>query len=171
MTKMMTLRFQGRKQEMTHPVPREEEGDLHRVPREVVVAILLDEMTTIAGIVMVSFTAAADMAVTNLLHQEGEDQEEMNCGMQGQGPTLLFQGVSQVLELHPNIQSTDLITPATMIEPKTYLIEPEILTLPGGTMRGTPRMMLKQHHQRPPRDPGQSAEVREIIPGHQKGVL
>ena len=152
MTKMMTLRFPGRKQEMTHPAPREEEGDPHRVPREAEVAILLDEMITIAGIAMGSFTAAADVAATTLLHQEGEDQEEMNCGMQGQGLTLLFQGVSQDLELHPNIQSTDLITPATMIEPKTYLIEPETLTPPGGTTRGTLCMMLKQHHQRSPRD-------------------
>ena len=139
---MMTLRFLGKKQEMTHPAPREEEGDPHRVPREAEVTILLEEMTTITGIVMGSFIAAVDEAVTTLLRQEEGDQEEMSCGMQGQGQTLQFQGVSRDLELHQDIQSTDATALVIMIELRMYLIESEIHTPPGGTARGTFRMML-----------------------------
>ena len=83
MTKTMTLRFPGRKQEMTLPAPRGERGDPHKAPRESVVTILPGGMTTIAGIVMVSFIAAVDAAATTLLHQEEGDLEEMSCGMQG----------------------------------------------------------------------------------------
>ena len=78
MTRMTTLRFQGRKQGMTHQAPREEEGDPHRVLREAEDTILPDEMITIAGIVMGSFTVAADVAATTPPHQEEGDQEEMN---------------------------------------------------------------------------------------------
>ena len=169
MTKMMTLRFLGRKQEMTHPAPRGERGDPHKVPREAVVTILPEEMTTIAGIVMGSFIAAVDAAATTLLHQEEGDLEEMSCEVQGQGQTPQFQGASRDLELHQDTQSTDVTALVIMIELRTCLIEPETLTPSGGTARGTPRMMLKQHHQRPPQ--GQIVDVREIIPRHQLRLL
>ena len=139
---MMTLRFLGRKQEMTHPAPRGERGDPHKVPREAVVTILPEEMTTIAGIVMGSFIAVVDAAATTLLHQEEGDLEEMSCGMQGQGQTLQFQGVSRDLELHQDTQSTDATALAIMIEPRMYRIELEMFTPPGGTVRGISRMML-----------------------------
>ena len=137
MTKTMTLRFPGKKQGMTRPAPQ---GD--KVPREVVVTILPGRMTTIAGTIMVSFIAAVDAAATTLLHQGEGDLEEMSCGVQGLGQTLQFQGVSRDLELHQDTQSTDATALAIMIEPRMYPIEPEILTPPGGTARGTPRMML-----------------------------
>ena len=142
MTKTMTLRFPGKKQGMTRPAPQGERGDPHRVPREAVVTILPGRMTTIAGTIMVSFIAAVDAAATTLLHQEEGDLEEMSCGVQGQGQTLQFQGVSRDLELHQDIQSTDATALVIMIELRMYLIEPEIHTPPGGTARGTFRMML-----------------------------
>ena len=142
MTKMMTLRFLGRKQEMTHPAPRGERGDPHKVPREAVVTILPGGMTTIAGIVMVSFIAAVDAAATTLLHQEEGDLEEMSCEVQGQGQTPQFQGASRDLELHQDTQSTDVTALAIMTEPRMYLIELEMFTPPRGTMRGIFRMML-----------------------------
>ena len=81
MTKMKTLRFPERKQGMTLLVLQEERGDPHPVLKEAEVVILLEEMTTTAGIAMVSSTVAVDEAATTLLHQEGEGQEEMNSGM------------------------------------------------------------------------------------------
>ena len=137
MTKTMTLRFPGKKQGMTRPAPQ---GD--KVPREVVVTILPGRMTTIAGTIMVSFIAAVDAAATTLLHQGEGDLEEMSCGVQGQGQTLQFQGVSRDLELHQDTQSTDATALAIMIEPRMYLIELEMFTPPGGTVRGISRMML-----------------------------
>ena len=135
MTKTMTLRFPGKKQGMTRPAPQED-----KVPREVVDTILPGRMTTIAG--TIAFIVAVDVAATTLLHQGEGDLEEMSCGVQGQGQTLQFQGVSRDLELHQDTQSTDATALAIMIEPRMYRIELEMFTPPGGTVRGISRMML-----------------------------
>ena len=81
MIKMKTLRFPEKKQGMTLLVLQEERGDQHQVLKEAEVVTLLEEMTTTAGIAMVSSTVAVDEAATTLLHQEGEGREEMNSGM------------------------------------------------------------------------------------------
>ena len=157
---------------MTHLVPQEKEGDPRLVLKEAEVTMTpqLGEMTIVSHTKTESSTAAADVAATTLLHPEEEDPEEMNLGLQGQGLTPLFQGVSQDLEL-PNILDTDVMTPIIMTELKGYLIEQETLTPPGGSMRDTLCMMLKQHHQRPPLDQDRAAEMRGIIPGPQPRQL
>ena len=110
-------------------------------------------------------------AATTLLHQGEGDPEEMSCGVQGLGQTLQFQGVSRDLELHQDTQSTDVTALAIMIEPRIYLIELEMFTPPRGIMRGISRMMLEQHHRRPPQDQRQIVDMRKVIPRHQPRLL
>ena len=128
-------------------------------------------MTIVSRIAMESSTAAADVAAIILLHPEEEDPEEMNLGLQGQGLTPLFQGVSQDLELR-NILDTDMMTPAIIKAQTMYLIEQETLTPLGRSTRGMSCMMLKQHHRKPlldlDQDPRElAAEMRGIPPGPQ----
>ena len=162
MTKMKTLRFLEKEQGMIHQAPQEEGGDPRQVPKEAEVATTpqLGEM------IIVSRTTTESSTATTLLHLE-----EMNLGMQGQGQTPLFQGVSQDLEL-PRILEIDVMTPAIIKEWTRYLIEQGTLTPLGKNMRGILPMMLRQHHQKPLLDPEKdlqdlAAVMRGIPPGPQ----
>ena len=172
---MKNLRFLGKEQEMNlrYQVPLEERGNLkaRQVQRgiEVTMALQPEEVPTVPRI--------ADVAATTLHHPGGEDQEEMSLGLEGQGQTLQFLGVSHDLELQDILKIAEM-THATITKWTLYLTEQgtQTLTPLGQSMKGILSMMLRQHHQKPLLDlrknlQGPAAVMRGTLPGPQPRQL
>ena len=168
---MKDLRFLEKELGMNlqYQVPPEEREDLQarqvKKGTEVTMALQPKEVPTVPRI--------ADAAATILHHPGGEDQEEMSLGLEGQGQTLQFLGVSHNLELLDILKIAEM-THATITKWTLYLTEQgtQNLTPLGRSMKGILSMMLRQHHQKPLLDlrknpQGPVAVMRGILPGPQ----
>ena len=103
---MKDLRFLEKELGMNlqYQVPPEEREDLLarlvQEGTEVTMALQPKEVPTVPRI--------ADVAATTLHHPGGEDQEEMSLGLEGQGQTLQFLGVSHDLELQDILKIAEM---------------------------------------------------------------